>query len=85
MTDPSGTEYFLITHSDGDVRIHRLNHDETIAHLSVDEETGELTHRPWRPGEKFDSDPNYWPAGKHLIIRGEVVAPTPALIRYELH
>jgi hypothetical protein len=82
VTDGPAT-YFMITHSDGDVCVHQLTMEEAIAHLAVDEETGELLHQPLQPGEKFDSDPNYWPAGRHLIIRGEVVTPTPVIARYE--
>jgi hypothetical protein len=83
-TAPAPYGFFLITQSDGDVRIHRLTEEQVIARLATDEDTGELTHRPYRWDEQFDADPDYWEPGRHLIIRGSVVTPQPVNIRYEL-
>lgn len=77
-------QFFLITHGDGDIRVHRLTEVEIIQCLAVDEESGVLTYRSYRWDEKFDTDPNYWEAGRHLIIKGTVVTPQPTSIRYEL-
>lgn len=76
--------HFLITHGDGDVRVRRLSETEVISMLDVDEDTGELLHLPYSWEDEFDADPNYWEAGRYLIIRGTVVTPRPASIKYEL-
>lgn len=78
------TEYFLITASDGDVRIRRLTENGVIQLLDVDEETGELVGQPYRDTDSFSPDPNGWESGRCLIIRGTIVTPQPVSVRYEL-
>lgn len=77
-------QFFLITNSDGDTHVRRLTETEVIGFLSADNETGELTDRPYRRDEVFDADPDYWGGDRYLIIKGTVVTPQPVSVRYEL-
>ncbi len=65
--------YFVITAGDGDTYIKQYTKDELLKALA-EEYWGDntvfldLTH---------SMDPDYWPENGMLIIKGEIVAPTP--------
>lgn len=75
--------YFLITASDGDVRIYEGDREEIIGQLDFDEETGEMISMPF-VGRAHSADPLHWPAHRVLIIKGAVVTPRPVSVKYEL-
>lgn len=79
------SEYFLITVSDGEVRVYNDSRPEAILrHLDKDEDTGELLSEPFGPYDGFDSDPECWGDERVLIIKGEIVVPKSVSIDYEL-
>jgi hypothetical protein len=79
----SGEDYFLITVSDGEVRVIQGTEATTLATLDKDEESGEITERLFEPNSPRDRDPMYW-GGRSLIIRGSIVTVKPVSVKYEL-
>jgi hypothetical protein len=76
--------YFLISVSDGDIRIHSGDSEDIIGYLDTDEDTGELTTSAFHAHERFEGNPMYWDDNRVLIIKGEVVTPKPVSVDYEL-
>lgn len=83
MTAPKPENYFMITCTNGDVRIRQLTEATAVGALETDEED-KLIDLPYRWDEKFDPDPMYWGDNRCLIIRGAVVIPHPVAVKYEL-
>lgn len=83
MTTPEQENHFVITCTNGDVRIRRLTEAAAVGVLELDDED-KLIDVPFRWDEKFDPDPMYWDDFRCLIIRGTVVTPHPVAVKYEL-
>lgn len=65
--------YFVISNSDGDTHINPMSKDELLKNLKENYWGDECEVRGELPRE---SDTNYW-GDSIVIIKGEVVAPTP--------
>lgn len=62
--------YFVIRNSDGDTSVTPMTKKQILEYLNEDEGTDFLLQIP------SNHDTNYW-GDKVLIIKGEVVTPTP--------
>lgn len=76
--------YFLVTSSNGEIRIHEGSSEEILSYLETDEDSGEFVDSAFGSGEQFPADPMYWGDNRVMIIKGEVVTPRPVSVKYEL-
>jgi len=66
--------YFMIDCTEDGVYVTEVTSDTIKSDMRTLEAAAVNTF--FKPGEKFDSDPNYW-GTKTLLIKGEVVVPRP--------
>lgn len=69
--------YIVITQNDGDVLIRGMNKTQVEAFLNDEGAPRPLTDEEmdWANTSRW-SDPNYWEAGRCLIIKGELAEVT---------
>ena len=67
---------FIISNSDGDTSIRAVSEEEFLSELN----DGDYPSVAFLDLIEGSTDPNYWPEGTLLVIKGEVVVPKPKTV-----